>query len=428
MSKAILYVQIALHVASYYLLRPSKWRYSPFLYLQFLWRASILLFAFRHGKAVRVRNGWKIHLYLPAYPSPAFFHAIEGKLLQEQPGPITVVYSITRACRYKCPHCYQRYDYGVDMSDEMLVDVASQLNASGVAMFDIEGGEPFLRYDRLLKLVRSIGPKGEIWVNTSGDGATPERLTELREGGLFGLMVSVHSPDSQAHDRFTGIPGAFDNACNTLKLCKELGMVAAMNTVLCKEDLEGGRLDDLMALAKDLGCQFVQLIHPKPSGAWLGDPDSIPRDCDLVQHIRVKHLEYNRVDRRSYPSLAAQVFEEASDVFGCSAGAIDRFYVNANGEVQPCEFLNISFGNLNQDSWSTIFSRMREVFSKPCTDWLCCSQAASIQQAIDATEPRKTPLPWAQTKELVKQWQGGQETPLYKRLGIYRESSRKMTE
>ena len=419
-AKFLLYVGLAVHVALRYLCRPRLFGWRPWRYVVFLKRALRLLVTFRHGKAVRVPRGIKIHLYLPAWPTPAFFHAIEHKLLQQPPGPITVVYSMTRACRYKCPHCYQRHDHGDDLADHMLYDVARQLNAAGVAMFDIEGGEPFRRYQRLLGLVRAIGPKAELWANTSGDGVDGDRLAELRVAGLHGLMVSVHSPEAGAHDAFTGVPGSFEVACEALRLCGEYGLIAAVNSVLDEDELRAGKLDELMALATELRCHFVQLIHPKPSGAWLGKEDGLQQDSDLLASIRARHREYNSGRHPQAPALAAQVFEEQPHVFGCTAGAVDRFYVNANGEVQPCEFLNISFGNLQEDSWQTILARLRAAFPTPGTDWLCCTQAQAIRELIDAVEPRRTPLLWSRTKELVATWDRGPQTPLYQRLGIYR--------
>ncbi len=208
-AKALLYIRIALHVVMRYGLRPRSFGWNPIRFATFLRSALVLLLAFRHNKPVRTREGWKLHLYVPAYPTPAFFHAIEAKLLMAPPGPITVVYSMTKACRYRCPHCYQRKDKGADVEEGLLCDTARRLQDLGVAFFDIEGGEPFMRYERLMALVRALDERSEIWVNTTGDGATPKRLAEMREAGVAGLFISIHSPDAAVHDGFCNVPGAF---------------------------------------------------------------------------------------------------------------------------------------------------------------------------------------------------------------------------
>ncbi len=416
--KWAIYLRIILHIPVYYLRRPKHFR-SPIDYARFLRRALQLLLVFRHNKIVRVCNGWKLHLYLPAYPSRAFFYAIESKLLRTPPGPSTIVFSMTKACPYRCRHCYQRNDAAAYLDEARMIETALAVRDTGVAMFDIEGGEPLARFPRLRNLVQALDERSEIWINTTGAGLDPGMLAELKKAGLFGLMVSIHSPDSHAHDDFTGVPGSFDTACAIIRECRALNLVAAFNSVLSEESIHRGGLEQLMDLARELDCDYVQLIHPKPAGVWLGRTEGMQTEQALIDAIRRAHVRYNSPAMRNYPALAAQVFEEKSDVLGCTAGAVDRYYVGASGEVQPCEFLNISFGNVNQEPFETIYSRMRSYFQKPGTDWLCCTQADAIRNLISLHGIVRTPVPWPLVRELVDRWDRGAPTPIYKRLGIY---------
>jgi MoaA/NifB/PqqE/SkfB family radical SAM enzyme len=421
-AKALLYGRIALHVAARYGTRPRVFRWNPFRYVVFLRRALLLLLAFRHDKPVRTSMGWKVHLYVPAFPSAAFFHTIEAKLLMRPPGPSTVVYSMTKACQYRCPHCYQRKDKGSDVEQDQLCAIARRLQDMGVAFFNIEGGEPFMRFDRLLHLVRALDSRSEIWINTTGDGATPERLKELKESGTAGLIVSIHSPRAAEHDAFCKVPGAFETACRCVRQAREAGLAVAFNSVLSQEGLKKGQLRELMVLADELGCHFVQLIHPKPSGGWLGRDDDMQRSELILNTIREAHLHYNSGASPYTTALAAQAFEEQSGVLGCTAGAIDRLYVNANGELQPCEFLNISFGNLTKEPFEEVYGRMRAAFPDARTDWLCCTQAPEIHRVFLESGGKHTPLPWERTRELVEGWDRGAQTPMYRKLGISRNN------
>ena len=90
-TKALLYARIALHVAGRYGVRPRVFGWNPVRYAAFLRRALRLLLAFRHDKPVWTPQGWKLHLYVPAYPTVAFFHTMEAKLINRPPGPTTVV-------------------------------------------------------------------------------------------------------------------------------------------------------------------------------------------------------------------------------------------------------------------------------------------------------------------------------------------------
>ncbi|MCD4657155.1 MAG: radical SAM protein, partial [Planctomycetes bacterium] len=321
--KNLIYIRIAVHVAIKYLFIVAPWKYPNFLR-----RALILLLNFHHNKIVKVFNGYKLQLYLPAYPSQAFFYALKSKLLKTPPSPVTIVFSMTKACSYKCPHCYQMNDKGNDLDERKLIETLLKVRDKGVSMFDIEGGEPFLRFDRLLKLLNVLDKKSEIWVNTTGAHLNEENLQALKDNGLFGLMISIHSPDPIINDDFTGINGSFDVACNTIKLCKQLGLVAAVNSVLSEAELKDGKLADLMKLSRDYDADYVQLIHPKPSGKWLNKKDNMQKEKNFIKKIEQAHLLYNSKEKMDYPSLAAQVFEERTKGLGCTAGAVDRFYIN----------------------------------------------------------------------------------------------------
>lgn len=413
----LIFSRIALHVAIRYAL---GLKFAD--YLAFLRRAALLLLTFRHNRIVRIKTGYKLQLYLPAYPSPAFFAALENKLLRTPPASTSVVFSMTRSCANACPHCYQKTETGRDLDDAVYVRTFNSLMDAGVTFFNIEGGEPFLRFERLLAILAAADNRVEIWVNTTGNQMTPERLTALGRKGLSGIMVSLHSPYESIHDAFTGTPGAFAMACDALRLAKKQGLGTAVNSVLSEEALQTGGLDALMALASSLGADYVQLIHPKPCGGWLEKRDAMQTDTAVLDFIENQHLYYNSAAKAGFPSLAAQVFEERKAGVGCTAGGIDRFYVTAGGDVQPCEFLQLSFGNVIQEDFETIFSRMRSAYAIPGTGWLCCTHGIAIAGFMQKNRIQTTPVPWPLTLDFLAE-QGasgtGESTPLYAKLGIY---------
>ncbi len=417
--KYLLFARVVLHVVFHFAGEVLHGRMSPGVYPVFLWRAFLFLRTVRHNKIVKRGRLYKLQLYIPAYPSRAFFYTLE-KLYRPEPGPVSIVLSMTRACTYHCPHCYQRRDLGTDLELPLLIDVARQMQALGVSFFDIEGGEPLLRPDRLMELVRAIDDRAEIWVNTTGARLTDTLAADLCHAGLAGVMVSIHSPDPAQHDAFTGVPGSFATACRALRLFAESGAFTAINCCPSPELIATDGIEHVFNLGRELGCAFVQVIHGKSAGGWLGQPAETGDAPALNARLRELHLAHNTQRRfRHHPCIAAQVFDEQKSLFGCTAGGVDRFYLGADGELQPCEFLNVSFGNVRQEPFGTIFRRMRTYFRRPGTDWLCCTQAAAIDAVIRERGLKRTPIPWEITQEIIGRWQKGEETPLYKKLGIY---------
>ena len=94
-------------------------------------------------------------------------------------------------------------------------------------------------------------------------------------------------------------------------------------------------------------------------------------------------------------------------MFGCTAGGTDRFYVNAKGDVQPCEFLNISFGNILQEPFERIYARMREVFEVPGDTWLCERYSPEIFALYQEGGAKALPLDPVQSERIYRTWDRG---------------------
>jgi len=388
-------------------------------YVLFFKRMILLQMRFRYNKVIRIGNVYKLHLYLPAFPSPAFFHALKRFLMLEgEPSPVSVLLSVTKACTYNCPHCYQKKDTGAELSIDKLVEVAKEMQDLGISFFNIEGGEPLLKFDRLLKLVGSLDERAEVWVNTNGFGLTDEKAKKMKEAGVFGVMISVHHWDRSKFDEFVGTEGAFDSAVSALGVFRKAGISTAINCCPTKKTIDEGGIEKIMKLAKDYGCSYVQLIHGKPTGGWLGREELLSNE-NLEKMARSHPLFNRRFRYKSYPAMSSQVFESIRENFGCTAGGIERFYLNHHGEVQPCEFMNVSFGNVQDEDFSDIYRRMKSYFEKPGTNWLCCTEAKRIEEAIREQKEKKFPLSKEKTISIAEQWDFGEETPLYRKMGLY---------
>ena len=320
-----------------------------------LWKAGIFTKVFFCHKLLQLPTGeYKLDFYMPRYPTEAFFTAMSDKLTARPPRPVSVVWSISKACRYRCPHCYQGFDPAEEMPLDTMRQAARELRNSGVVAWAVEGGEVLLRFERLTALLEEL--RGlEVWVNSTGDGATPEKVARLKELEVTGVMSSIHALAPEEHDGFTGVPGSFRTALEFLKMCRNAGLLTGFNSVLSDEEIINGGIDKLMELAAENKCDYIQLIHPKACGRWGTQKFDHSRHEKAVQIACEAQKRYNSRKEKNAPILTAQVFEESPGMLGCTAGAIDRFYVGCSGEVQPCEFVNISFGNLCSTPYEIIY-------------------------------------------------------------------------
>ncbi|MDH3349486.1 MAG: SPASM domain-containing protein, partial [Desulfobulbaceae bacterium] len=199
-------------------------------------------------------------------------------------------------------------------------------------------------------------------------------------------------------------------------LCHGAGMPVAFNICLQRDDFFNGVFEEVMNKARTFGGCLVQLIHPKRAGIWLenGPGPFSTEDIEQVKKlVTLYNLDPNYAD---YPSISAQIVEEAPEMFGCTAGATDRFYINAQGEVQPCEFLNISFGNIAEEDFSHIYRRMRDVFKHPGTNWLCEKYSPEIAKIYHENNLKTMPLSGELSARIYNELEQGASTELYSKI------------
>ena len=408
-----------LKICSFFYFIPLLWKgdisFKEFILL--LKRLLLFLSRMQHNKFVKINGRTRLGLYVPGFPSQAFYTACRKfSQFKEKMPCTTVLLSVTSACLYNCNYCYQKLDKGKDVEIDILIGIVSKLQNMGIAFFNIEGGEPFLVYDRLRRLCSVIDDRSEIWINSTGAGMTRERLAELKEMKVTAVMFSLHSPDSEAFNRFMGDNSAWDTMEAGVKMCHEAGLAVAFNTCLMREDFYNGTFERILESVKDYKACLIQIIKPKPAGGWLekGDIDFTLED---LAYIKAKVNHYNLQKEFSvYPAISAQIIEEDKAVFGCTAGGTDRFYINAKGDLQPCEFLNISYGNIVKDEFEDIYQTMRSCFAWGGEAFLCESCSKEIYKIYQENRLKSLPLPPELSKKIYSTWDRGGKTDLYERL------------
>ncbi|MCD4827841.1 MAG: radical SAM protein [Candidatus Cloacimonetes bacterium] len=377
-------------------------------------RLNYFIDRIRHNKFIHTAKGVRLNLYIPAFPSRAFFTSCaKFAVFGEKLPATTALVSITSACPYSCKHCYQKLDTGPDIDIEFLKSAVANLQDKGIAFFNIEGGEPFLRFDRLLALCEVIDSRSEIWINSTGHGITRERLLQLKATELTAIMFSLHFHEPQQLNSFMGSDNAWSTMENAIALCHEQGIPVAFNACLGRADFYNGNFEKIMQTAYMFGGSIIQLIKPKPSGGWLADgvEEFTLADVKLIAE-KVELYNCHRLFS-GYPAISPQILEEAPEMFGCTAGGTDRFYINAKGDVQPCEFLNISFGNLQEGDFNSIYSRMRAVFDTPGDCILCEKYSKKIHDVFLRNQLTVLPLDKVLSEKIYQDWDRGRPTRLY---------------
>jgi len=308
-------------------------------------------------------------LVTPLWPSPVYDRFLaKGGLNVDDPGDPNnrcwtdlAMVSITRKCSVgRCRHCSEAHNLGREdvVPIEKLHEVVRVLQDRGTGVIALTGGEPFDAPERLVEIIeKGDKTKSEFRVYTTGKGVTAEWSQKLAAAGLDSVLISIDGYDSETHDLFRRKRGVFDRAMDAIRHFRNAGVFVFANVTLTRDLIKGDGLERLWGKMKEMDVPAIQMIEPKTCGGYFQDAlddlftkEDIERTRDIVSRLR------------ALPGDGPVIYwvDEEERHIGCRAGGMLLFHVDSVGNVAPCVFLPITFGNILEDDFETIFERMRE--------------------------------------------------------------------
>lgn len=307
-------------------------------------------------KLTRHRGQWVLNSFLPPFPGKAYERLFTSMLSGRRLNPVSAYFALTSKCQAACAHCSAADRQGTDLTTAHWQKILIEAQDLGTGLIGLTGGEPLLR-DDLTELIATAAEKSAVIVFTSGIGVDRTKISDLAKAGLWSLCVSLDSAEPKIHNQSRGVADAFDQAVQTLKAAKAAGLYTMTGTLVTRELLEGDRLEKLYALAAKLGIHEVRLTEPMPCGKLSDCGNETLLNPQNIAKLRDFHRAKNR--RRKGPRVTAFNEIESPQLFGCGAGT-QHFYVDANGEVCPCDFTPLSFGNAKTEDLEAIWLKMNQ--------------------------------------------------------------------
>lgn len=255
-------------------------------------------------------------------------------------------------CNLRCWHCssaeYIQNKRSKSLSLEELETLVTKLHDVGVLTICYVGGEPMIN-SQLLDIIRMTN---RYWVLptiiSNATLMTPEKIDALFDAGLANLGFSMQSAQSQIHDDLVGKPGALDHMKDMIDFCLRRRHTVSICVVPTNENIANGDFAALVDYATRKRIR-INVNLPAPVGKWAGMPD-----CALTP----KSLEILVKDYFPLPNFMPDFKQtNTSRKVHCPMGE-DNLYIFPDGEVCPCTFTHISFGNLLEESLEIILRRM----------------------------------------------------------------------
>ena len=318
-----------------------------------------LLRCMRDEKPHRFAGQVRINTFFPPCPSPAFDRFCQA-VIGRQRVPYSTYLAVTGRCPYRCAHCSYAGRSNRELSAEQIRAVIGQIKNLGTCTLGLTGGEPLLRPE-LEEFVRAAGPEMVSVVFTTGHGLDQSRAQRLAQAGVGCVTIGVESADAPGHDRIRGQAGSFAEAEAAARLCRTAGIYLAVSTVATREKLGGGELERLYELAARWGAGELRILTPVATGAWRGCGTAMLSGMEREALVDF-HRNHNR--RAGGPAVASFAHFESDAIFGCGAG-FHHLFIDAAGQVCPCDLTPLSFGDVTSEPLREIWNRMGSFFPMP---------------------------------------------------------------
>ena len=274
--------------------------------------------------------------------------------------PASVSLAVTNRCGNHCTRCYNAGRSQQDLPLPVLGRVAHQLMDLGACSVALTGGDPLLRED-LEDLCACFDERAYLVVNLTGEGLTLDRARRLKKAGVFTVSVSLDSELELEHDELRGRPGAYRDAVRALSTAREAGLCPYVMTVLTRPLTERRRLEALREVARRAGAVELRLLEPAAVGGMAGRRKGL-----MSGYLRRRVVKFEQDVARGdeLPIVSVASSQSRPEAFGCQAG-VGHLYIDGSGEVCPCNFIPLSFGNVAAEPLDEILRRMGGCFPRP---------------------------------------------------------------
>jgi MoaA/NifB/PqqE/SkfB family radical SAM enzyme len=328
-------------------------------------RLDLFLLGYMRKFRVREVGGDLIlHSHLPPLNSPAYGRFIDEHLARWNEGPSHAQIAITSACPQHCDFCYNRERAGTPLRTPDILRAIDTLADMGVFWLGLTGGEPLLNPD-IVEIVERAARRCAVKLFTTGCTLTPPLAARLKRAGLFSVCVSLDHWREELHDRGRNYPGAFRAALAAIRDFRDAGLDTGVSAVLSREMIASGACRELLAFFEGLGVHEAWLSEVKPSAPAFWEERTIAGDAER-RTLRELQDRHNRARPPSGMTVNYLGHFESEEHFGCNAGH-KMIYIDAFGEVSPCVFTPITFGNIRDRDLPGIWSEMTASFRPSST-------------------------------------------------------------
>lgn len=272
--------------------------------------------------------------------------------------PYRMDLALTYRCNDNCAHCYNARprDYP-ELETKAWLDILARLWEIGIPHICFTGGEATLRTD-LPDLIQYAQNQGQITGLLSNGRRLSDRdyTQRLVDCGLDHVQITVESHDEAIHDHMVGARGAWRQTIEGVRNALDSQLYVMTNTTLLTHN--ASTIQDTIDFLAQLGVPTIginALIYAgKGSKVDTGLPEAeLPGLLEKVRQRIDQHgqrlIWYTPTQYCHFDPVQMQL-----GVKGCTAARYNMC-IEPDGGVIPCQSYYQQLGNIQRDSWTSIW-------------------------------------------------------------------------
>jgi heme b synthase len=311
-----------------------------------------------------------------------------GAQLADSP-PRVIAWEVTRSCNLACVHCRAsavRGPYEGELSTAEALALVDQIADFADPILILTGGDPLMRAD-IFDIAAHAKQRGlRVVMSPNGTLITPEVAARMHEIGIGRISVSIDFPTAAEHDKFRGVPGAFDGAVRGIQNALAAGVEVQINSTITKLNVH--YLPALLDLATKLGAVSFHpfMLVPTGRGKELEEQELPPEEYEkalnwMYDAQQTSELFFKPTDVPHYWRVMRQRAKAEGKKIavhphshggmntlsrGCLAG-VGFCFISHTGQVQPCGYFDKVAGDIREqpfaEIWqhSPLFLRLRDL-------------------------------------------------------------------
>ena len=217
--------------------------------------------------------------------------------------PLALIAELTYRCPLKCVYCsnpLEMEERSKELTGPEWIRVLDQARALGCLQAHFTGGEPTAKKE-LLELVRHARSI-DLYTNliTSGLGVSADALDELIAAGLDHVQLSFQDVSERDANLISGVRSHAAKLAFA-RLVSARNAAFTVNIVVHRHNLE--RLEEMIAMAEELGAQKLEVAHVQYNG-WafanraflLPSKEQVQRSVAAIEKARKRLGSKMRID------------------------------------------------------------------------------------------------------------------------------------